>query len=137
MEVLPSQHIGRIKESIGDVVYITDCVWAAVYRNVAENSARNRLHPGTQSDVDGEQQRLEPIKNALRDLQRWALHIEDIWHRSVLKPRSKVRACRKKCRQTDRQTAFRLYIVKCKCIVIFNDHICWFACGRTKAKISI
>ena len=63
-------------------IYITICVWAAVYRNVAEDSARNRLHPGTQSDVEGELQRLEPFKNVLRDLQRWALDIEHIWRRS-------------------------------------------------------
>ena len=34
------------------------CVWAAVYRNAAEDSARNRLHSGMQSDVDSKQQRL-------------------------------------------------------------------------------
>ena len=50
-----------------------------VYKNVAEDSARNRLHPGTQSDVYGEQQRLEAFKNPLRDLQRRAFHIEQIW----------------------------------------------------------
>ena len=37
-----------------NVVYITNSVWAVVYRNVAEDLARNRLHPGTQSDVDGQ-----------------------------------------------------------------------------------
>ena len=41
--VLPPQHVGRITLKVGYVVYITDCVWAAVYRNVAEDSARNRL----------------------------------------------------------------------------------------------
>ena len=89
--VLPPQHIGSLTVRVGYVVsrvhgllvvYITDFVWAAVYRNVAEDSARNRLHPGTQSDVDGERQRLEPFKNILRDLQRRALHIEHIWRRS-------------------------------------------------------
>jgi len=62
-----------------NVVYITNSVWAVVYRNVAEDSARNRPHPGTQSGVYGERQRLKPFKNALSDLQRRALHIEHIW----------------------------------------------------------
>ena len=79
MDVLPHQHIGMINLKRGYVVYIIDCVWAAVYRNVAEDSARNRLHPSTQSDVDGKRQQLEPFKNALCDLQRRALHIEHIW----------------------------------------------------------
>ena len=70
-----------VRASIAYSIYY-QCVWAAVYRNVAEDSARNRLHPGTQSDVDGERQRLEPFKNILRDLQRRALHIEHIWRRS-------------------------------------------------------
>ena len=76
--------------------------------NVAEDSARNRLHPGTQSDVDGERQRLEPFKNALGNLGRRALHIEQIWRRSGLKPRSN----RRTEKSADRQTAFRLYIVE-------------------------
>ena len=87
---------------------VTNSVWAVVYRNVAEDSARNRLHPGTQSDVDGKRQRLEPFKNTLCDLQRRALHIEQIWRQSELKPRRKVRAGK----IADRQTAFRLYIVE-------------------------
>ena len=81
------------------------------YKNVGEVSVRNRLHPGIQSDVDGERQRLEPFKKANRDLQRRALHIEYIWRRFALKPRNKVRAEKNADRQTDRQTAFRLYIV--------------------------
>ena len=36
-----------------NIEFITNCVWAAVYRNVAEDSARNRLH---QSNVDSERQ---------------------------------------------------------------------------------
>ena len=56
VDVLLPQHIGKTNNVIGYVVYITDCVWAAVYRNVAEDSATNRLHSGTQSDVDGKRQ---------------------------------------------------------------------------------
>ena len=72
-------------------------------------SARNRLHRGIQSDVDGERQRLEPCKKANRDLQRRALHIEYIWRRSSLKPRRKVRAEKSADRQTDRQIDRRLF----------------------------
>ena len=36
---------------------------------------------------------------------------EQIWRQSELKQRSKVRAGKSADRQTDRQTAFRLYIV--------------------------
>ena len=54
--VLLPQHIGTIHVTKGYVVYITDCVWAADYRNSAEDSVRNRLHPGTQSNVNGERQ---------------------------------------------------------------------------------
>ena len=32
--VLPPQHIGSLTVRVGYVVYITDFVWAAVYRNV-------------------------------------------------------------------------------------------------------
>ena len=42
---------------------MTNCVCATVYRNVAQDSARKRLHPGIQSDIDGERQQLEPFKN--------------------------------------------------------------------------
>jgi len=41
-----------------NVVYITNCIWAAVYKNVAEDSARSRLYPGIQSELDGKRQRL-------------------------------------------------------------------------------
>ena len=61
-------HYTYIELVAKNVVYITNSVWAVVYRNVAEDSARNRLHPGTQSDVYGKRQRLEPFKNALSDL---------------------------------------------------------------------
>ena len=102
------RHVEHSHLIVKNVVYITNSVWAVVYRNVAEDLARNRLHPGTQSDVDGERQRLEPFKNALRYLQRRALHIEHIWRRSGLKPRSN----RRTEKSADRQTAFRLYIVE-------------------------
>ena len=45
------------------------------------------------------------------DLRRRALHFEQIWRRSELKPRRKMRAGKSADRQTDRQTAFCLYIV--------------------------
>ena len=45
-----------------NVVFITNCVWAVVYRDVAEDLATNCLHPGIQSDVDGKRQRLQPFK---------------------------------------------------------------------------
>ena len=61
-DALITQHPGLDKVSERNVVYITNCIWAAVYRNVAEDSARNRLHPVTQSDIDGERQQLEPFK---------------------------------------------------------------------------
>ena len=103
----PPRHIANGKCILKNVVYITNSVWAVVDRNVGEDLARNRLHPGTQSDVDGERQRLEPFKNALGNLGRRALHIEQIWRRSGLKPRSN----RRTEKSADRQTAFRLYIV--------------------------
>ena len=103
----PPRHIANGKWIMKNVVYITNSVWAVVDRNVGEDLARNRLHPGTQSDVDGERQRLEPFKNALGNLGRRALHIEQIWRRSGLKPRSN----RRTKKSADRQTAFRLYIV--------------------------
>ena len=43
---------------------------------------------------------------------RLYIHFEQIWRRSELKPRRKMRAGKVPTdRQTDRQTAFRLYIV--------------------------
>ena len=72
-----------------------------------QSPQHTRLHPGIQSNIDGERQRLEPFKNAKHDLRRQALRFEQIWCRSKLKPRSKV--CAKK--SADRQTAFHLYIV--------------------------
>ena len=68
---------------------------------VGEVFSKNRLHRGIQSAVDGERQSLEPYLKNLRVPQEWALHIEQVWRRSVEKPRSYVRA--KKCGQTDRQ----------------------------------
>ena len=44
-----------------NIVYITNCIWAVVYRNVAKDAARNCLHPCVQSNVDGKQQQLEPF----------------------------------------------------------------------------
>ena len=103
MGAQPPQHIEHSLHCIKNVVYITNSVWAVVYRNVAEDLARNRLHPDTQSDVDGEQQRLEPFKNALRYLQRRALHIEHIWRRSGWRPRRYIRTEKSADRQTDRR----------------------------------
>ena len=72
-------------------------------RNVGEVSAKNRLHPGIQCAVDGEQQSLEPFLKNLRVPQGWALHIEQVWRRSMEKPRSYVRAEKSADRRTDRQ----------------------------------
>ena len=55
-----------------NVVFITNCVWAAA----AEDSQRNRLHTGIQSDVDGEQQRLEPFYYKLTNAKR--RHFEQV-----------------------------------------------------------
>ena len=65
---------------------------------------KDGLHPGIQSDVDGERLGLEPFIKNLRVPQGRALHIEQVWRRSVEKPRSYVRAKKSADRRTDRQT---------------------------------
>ena len=48
VEVKP-QHTAQHAKEERNVVYITNCIWAVIYRNVAE---RNHLYPGIQSDID-------------------------------------------------------------------------------------
>ena len=60
---MPNHHgtLPILNNQLRNVVHITNNVWAAIYRSVAKDSARNCLHPGIQSNVDGERQRLEPF----------------------------------------------------------------------------
>ena len=67
------------------VTYITNPVWAAVYRytNDSEVFSRNPLHSVIQSAVDGKRQRLETYQNKLVDARRRGLHFEQIRSRYV------------------------------------------------------
>ena len=58
-------------------IYIINCVWAAVCRNVGEVLARI-VYPGIQSAVDGKQLELRRYKNKLRVPRRRALHFEQV-----------------------------------------------------------
>ena len=103
-------------------IYITICVWAVVYRNVAEDSARNRLHPGTQSDVYGQRQLLEPFKNAVRDLQRCMGASYQAYLASIRVESTEIDVLKKL--PTDRQTdgflsLYSRYIYKYKYIYIY------------------
>ena len=102
----PPQHAEAAHHSRRNVAFITNCVWAAVYRNVAEDSARNRLHPGIQSDVEGERQQLKPSKKhcTISEDGRFISSKYGVGLR-----RNDEATCVPKCRQTDRQIAFRLY----------------------------
>ena len=53
-DALPPQHTGQSTSLKTNVVYIINCVWAAVCRNV--------VHPGIQSAVDGERLGLRRYK---------------------------------------------------------------------------
>ena len=46
-------------------IYITNPVWAAVYRYAGEVFSRNPLHSVVQSAVDGKRQRLETFQSKL------------------------------------------------------------------------
>ena len=76
------------------------CVWAAVLQEFSLSFGKNCLHPGIQSDADGKRQGLEPFLKKFHVPQGRALHIEQVWHRSVHKPQSYVRAEKTADRQT-------------------------------------
>ena len=92
------------------LIYIINTVWAAVYRYVGEVFSRNPLHSVVQSAVDGKRQRLETFRNKLVDARRRGFHVEQARSGYVARRQSYERG-EENCRQTDRQTAFRLYIV--------------------------
>ena len=75
---------------------------------VGEVFSKNPLHSVVQSAVDGKRQGLETFRNKLVDARRRGFHFEQVRSRNVA--RRKVMSVTKKVR-TDRQTAFRLYIV--------------------------
>ena len=90
------------------LVYITNPVWAAVYRYAGEVFSRNTLHSVVQSAVDGERQRLETFRNKLVDARRRGFHFEQVRSGYIARRQSYERG---EDGQT-RQTAFRLYIVE-------------------------
>ena len=92
------------------MVYITNPVWAAVYRYAGEVFSRNPLHSVVQSAVDGKRQRLETFRNKLVDARRRGFHFEQVRSRNVTRRQSYERNEKSADRRTDRQTAFRLYI---------------------------
>ena len=118
------------------MVYITNRVWAAVYRYAGEVFSRNPLHSVFQSAFDGKRQRLGTFRNKLVDARRRGFHFEQVRSRNVARRQSyerneksvdrrtdgfsslysrldgKVMSVTKKV-STDGQTAFRLYIVDC------------------------
>ena len=94
------------------MVYITNRVWAAVYRYAGEVFSRNPLHSVVQSAVDGKRQRLETFRNKLVDARRRDFHFEQVRCRNVARRQSYGRNEKSADRRTDRQTAFRLYIVE-------------------------
>ena len=65
------------------LVYITNPVWAAVYRYAGEVFSRNPLHSVVQSAVDGKRQRLETFQNKLVDARRRGFHFEQVRSRYV------------------------------------------------------
>ena len=71
---------------------------------------RKELHSVLQSAVDGKRQRLETFRNKLVDARRRGFHFEQVRSGYVPRRQSYERG-EENCRQTDRQTAFRLYIV--------------------------
>ena len=81
------------------LVYIFNCVWAAVLQECRWSFGKNRLHPGIQSAVDGERLGLRAFKNKLRVPRRWALHLDQV-RRWYLHPRQRSTRL-KNCRRTD------------------------------------
>ena len=65
------------------MVYITNPVWAAVYRYAGEVFSRNPLHSVVQSAVDCKRQRLETFQNKLVDARRRGFHFEQVRSRYV------------------------------------------------------
>ena len=84
-----------------NVVYIINCVWAAVYRNAGEVFGKNRLHPRIQSAVDGKQQRLT-FRNKLFDVRRRSLHFEQVRSRYIARRQSYEHGEKSASRWTDR-----------------------------------
>ena len=78
---------------------------------VGEVFSKNRLHPRIQSTVHGKRHRLETFRNKLVDARRCGLHFEQVRSRYVARRQSYERGEKSADRRTDRQTAFRLYIV--------------------------
>ena len=109
------------------MVYITNPVWAAVYRYAGEVFSRNPLHSVVQSAVDGKRQRLETFRNKLIDARRRGFHFEQVRSRNVTRRQSYERNEKSADRWTDRQTAFRLYIVeedlRMMNIITYSDHL--------------
>ena len=93
------------------MVYITNPVWAAVYGYAGEVFSRNPLHSVIQSAVDSKWERLETFQNKLVDARRRGLHLKQVRSRYVARRQSYERGEKSADRRTDRQTAFRLYIV--------------------------
>ena len=60
------------------LVYITNPVWAAVYRYAGEVFGRNFLHSVVQSAVDGKRQGLETFRKKLVDARRRGFHFEQV-----------------------------------------------------------
>ena len=92
------------------MVYITNPVWAAVYRYAGEVFSRNPQHSVVQSAMDGKRQRLEAFRKKLVDARRHGFHFEQVWSGYVARWQSYERNEKS---ATDRQTAFCLYIVDC------------------------
>ena len=53
------------------IVYIINCVWAAVLQECRGSFGKNRLHPGIQSAIDGERLGLRPLKTNFMFLDDW------------------------------------------------------------------
>ena len=62
--------------------------------------------------MDGKRQRLETFRNKLVDARIRGLHFEQIRSQYVARRQSYERGEKSADRRTDRQTAFRLYIVE-------------------------
>ena len=60
-DALPPQPLSVTTVASKLVVYIINCVWAAVLQECIRRLifGKNRLHPGIQSTVDGKRQQLE------------------------------------------------------------------------------
>ena len=78
---------------------------------VGEVFSKNPLHSVVQSAVDGKRQGLETFRNKLVDARRRGFHFEQVRSRNVARRQSYERNEKSADRRTDRQTAFRLYIV--------------------------